>query len=386
MPETTTPPVTPPDVPGPEALANPPALAETSPPAGWPEGAPWPPPGMPGLPGPAIRDSGFVDSGVVDSVAPESSSSSSPTPSSSVIGPFVDSGIREPSGPDTGTPATLNPQAAPLPGSGLGTADSAPPTQDPQPTTENPPSAAPGVIHEVAPASLPIHPYANLLPLMSATEYRRLKDAIALDGQQVPAQVFAGQLLDGRNRARACQELGIPLKVEEFVGTDQTALVYVLSVNQNRRELSKSQRAKVAVELLPLISEDVNRKRIERLRETLRLKQTGESMLLVADTPDDATGTVLARSLAADLMGVSGAYVQMAIQLKRLNHDMFEQVGAGKISLKAALRQAEGSATDGLSPAARALRQRVTALLRDPARGQDFGARLGEFLKGFGDQ
>ena len=180
------------------------------------------------------------------------------------------------------------------------------------------------------------HPYADLLPLMSKAEYRGLREAIRLDGQQVPAQVYAGQLLDGRNRARACQELGIPLKVEEFVGTDQTALVYVLSVNQNRRELSKSQRAKVAVELLLLISEDVNRKRIERLRETLRLKQTGESMLLVADTPDGVSEPVLARVLVADLMGVSGVYVQMALQLQRANPAMFEQVGAGRITLKAA--------------------------------------------------
>jgi len=39
-------------------------------------------------------------------------------------------------------------------------------------------------------------------------------------------------------------------------------------VNQHRRDLTKSQRAAVAATRLPLISEEVNRKRVEKLRGT----------------------------------------------------------------------------------------------------------------------
>jgi len=112
-----------------------------------------------------------------------------------------------------------------------------------------------------------------------------------------------GQLLDGRNRRRACQELGIPLKVEQFVGTDQAALTYVLSVNQHRRELSKSQRAAVAVQLLPFISADVQAKRSARITATQRRKRTGEIMSRVAGSPPGASSEpALTRSVAADRM------------------------------------------------------------------------------------
>ena len=119
--------------------------------------------------------------------------------------------------------------------------------------------------------------------LMSLAEFAALKHAIAMDGQLDPAILYQGLLLDGRNRFRACRELGIPLKVTQFVGTDQEALIRVLSVNQNRRDLTKSQRAAVAATLIPYLSEETNRARIDKLREVQRNRPEGGETL--ADLP-----------------------------------------------------------------------------------------------------
>ena len=270
--ETPTVPAMPPEAPGMPAMA-------------FPEGALGPPPAMPGVPGP----------GMPGGQPPPVPTALEPVPAPGYAAPVADS-------------ATASPPVAVIRESGIadsGTQEPAAPvpTPEPAPIPESALAFPPGIVMEVDPANLPIHPYADLLPLMSEAEYRGLRDAIALDGQQVPAQVYMGQLLDGRNRRRACQELGIPLKVEQFAGTDQTALVYVLSVNQHRRELSKSQRAAVAVQLLPFISADVQAKRSARITATQRRKRTGEIMSRVAGSPPGASSEpALTRSVAADRM------------------------------------------------------------------------------------
>ena len=132
---------------------------------------------------------------------------------------------------------------------------------------------------EMDPAALAAHPLANLLPMMRPARFARLKQSIEFEGQQESVVVFEGRVLDGRNRLQACLELGIPVRVRHFQGTTDEALLYVISANQHRRDLSKSQRAAVAMDLTPLMSDSINQKRIERLRETLAAKRAGECLL-----------------------------------------------------------------------------------------------------------
>ncbi len=53
------------------------------------------------------------------------------------------------------------------------------------------------------------HPAADIFPLMGDAEYERLKADIAARGQSTAIDIFEDQILDGRNRYRACMELGI---------------------------------------------------------------------------------------------------------------------------------------------------------------------------------
>ena len=69
-------------------------------------------------------------------------------------------------------------------------------------------------------------------------------------GLHEPIWLYEGQILDGRNRYRACQELGIPCPTRVYEG--QEPLAFNLSLNLHRRHLNESQRAMVAERLATL--------------------------------------------------------------------------------------------------------------------------------------
>jgi hypothetical protein len=92
------------------------------------------------------------------------------------------------------------------------------------------------------------HLAATLFPLMSEDEYQGMKQDIAENGQQEPIILWGDEVLDGRNRLRACKELG---RKPAFVTLDSSIdpWKYVISHNLHRRHLSTSQRAAVAAKL-----------------------------------------------------------------------------------------------------------------------------------------
>jgi ParB-like chromosome segregation protein Spo0J len=94
------------------------------------------------------------------------------------------------------------------------------------------------------------HPLADLLPPMSDLEYAELRDSIRDNGLRQPITLHRdGRILDGRNRARVCDELGRPVASVVFKGTDGEALAFVLDLNLTRRHLNESQRAMIAADL-----------------------------------------------------------------------------------------------------------------------------------------
>jgi hypothetical protein len=56
---------------------------------------------------------------------------------------------------------------------------------------------------------LKIHPAADMLPHMSETEFEDLKDDIEKNGLQAPIVLYQDQLLDGRHRLDALEQLGL---------------------------------------------------------------------------------------------------------------------------------------------------------------------------------
>ena len=187
----------------------------------------------------------------------------------------------------------------------------APPTPEDEPLPTDVPmgTMAPAgaqlvLVGLVDPGGLEPHPHAETLPPMRDGRFAELKESIELDGLQNPIILFQGKILDGRNRCRACRELGISVLAFEFVGSEERALIFVLSANQHRRDLTASQRAAAAADLIPRIAEDVNRKRVERLRHTLARKAGGECLAKSPNTEGEPDTPVSSRVVAASMMGV----------------------------------------------------------------------------------
>lgn len=85
----------------------------------------------------------------------------------------------------------------------------------------------------------PHHPAADKYPMMDGEAYKAFKEDIRVNGQRLSIYVQNGEIVDGRNRQKACQELGIPAIYEEIEG-DPYDLAE--SLNLHRRHLTKDQR------------------------------------------------------------------------------------------------------------------------------------------------
>lgn len=93
-----------------------------------------------------------------------------------------------------------------------------------------------------------VHPVAALFPMMSGSAFESLKSDIREHGQREAITTWKGMIVDGRNRLRACEELGIEPTVGEM-DEDTDPVPWIISLNLHRRHLTESQRAMIASSL-----------------------------------------------------------------------------------------------------------------------------------------
>jgi len=90
-----------------------------------------------------------------------------------------------------------------------------------------------------------IHPYADMFPMLPDDDLDALAADISSNGQRHPILLtFDGVLVDGRNRLEACKRAGVPPK---FRTIDADPVDYIISANMQRRDLTKGQKALLAV-------------------------------------------------------------------------------------------------------------------------------------------
>jgi hypothetical protein len=122
-----------------------------------------------------------------------------------------------------------------------------------------------------------VHPAATLFPMMTDDEFEGLKQDILENGQREHVVFWCGALLDGRNRMRACEELGVKPVVFELP-EDKDPWKYVISHNLHRRHLTTSQRAMVASKLADMQhggdrkSEEIKVQKGTLIEETTEIK------------------------------------------------------------------------------------------------------------------
>jgi hypothetical protein len=170
---------------------------------------------------------------------------------------------------------------------------------------------------------LPFHPVANLFPMMDEKDFEELKADIAAHGQREPIWTYQAQIIDGRNRARACEALGIEPKLREWDGQGSLA-AFIASLNLCRRHLNNSQRAAIAAELLFLLEAEAKE----------RQRQAGQRHGRGRKVPQKVAGAKgEAREQAARIAGTNRQYVSLAKTIRDAAPDLFAKVKEGKLNL-----------------------------------------------------
>lgn len=167
------------------------------------------------------------------------------------------------------------------------------------------------------------HPIAAIFPLFSEKELNDLTEDIRANGLQTPIWLYEGKILDGRNRYRACKASGVNPVINYYTGDSPTS--FVLSLNLQRRHLSASERAAVAVECLPHFESEAKK------RQSMA---GGDHKALTAKLQEAEKGESAEK--AAKLVGASPRYVYDAKAIKKASPETFEKVKSGEISIEQA--------------------------------------------------
>jgi len=168
------------------------------------------------------------------------------------------------------------------------------------------------------------HPVADIFPMMDEPEYEALKQDIMEHGLLEPVWLYEDQILDGRNRWLACQQLEKEAKTREYKGKDPVA--FVVSMNLKRRHLNSGQKATAAVSALPFLEEQAKE------RQGTRTDLTSVNSLTEVDLGR-------ANQKAAELFNTNRQYVEYAKTLAAEEPYLFEQVREDQITLPQAMRK-----------------------------------------------
>jgi ParB-like chromosome segregation protein Spo0J len=133
------------------------------------------------------------------------------------------------------------------------------------------------------------HPAAELLPELEGADFVELLKSIQYSGQQHPIIVWkeTGLLVDGRNRLRACQLMGLePLIEHRSFDSEAEVIKFIMDTNLTRRHLPKEQRAFIAAELVSLnksTQKDAAKKMhvsVDTMKKVIKIKEQGSESLI----------------------------------------------------------------------------------------------------------
>lgn len=180
----------------------------------------------------------------------------------------------------------------------------------------------------------PVHPAANLFPMMSDEDIDALAKSIREQGLRQPIILTEdGQLLDGRNRVAACSRAGVPPRHEVYRGNDPVA--YVMALNMDRRHLTTGQKAMLALKIEPMYEAEG----LARKSAAGRSAAPGKPHKDVADLPHLSQRAPLARDKAGAAVKVSGRAVAQAKRVAESAPDLAQRVESGEMALDRAERE-----------------------------------------------
>lgn len=185
---------------------------------------------------------------------------------------------------------------------------------------------------------------------------------MAKHGQLEAIVTHQDQIVDGRNRFRACVSLGLTPKFEAWSGQGGSLINFIVARNLHRRHLTAGQRAMLGV----VIKKEIEKEGKERMSKAGskggktsgrgRKKAKKQTASGNGQHNDDRGFPILenpyepandephdepfnATKTAAEMVGVSTSYVADAVLIQEQAPELAEQVKQGSVSLPTAKRQ-----------------------------------------------
>lgn len=178
----------------------------------------------------------------------------------------------------------------------------------------------------------------NIFPEAKEEDFKELLEDIRANGYDasMPIITYQGDILDGWNRWRACEILGINPVFREWQNQDDgDALAYTLRTNK-RRNMPSGQKAALAVEAEGIM-EELRKAADQRKRELSGTRANpGEVRQKIAEPANERRTD----TKAAELFGTNRTYVQAAAKIRAEAPEVFEKLKAGKTTMQEARKEA----------------------------------------------
>ncbi|HEU5381850.1 MAG TPA: DNA methyltransferase [Ktedonobacteraceae bacterium] len=175
------------------------------------------------------------------------------------------------------------------------------------------------------------HEVATLFPPMEAEEYASLVASIQRHGLREPIWRYQGKIIDGRHRYRACQQLGIEPTYREWDGRG-SLVAFVVSLNFERRHLTSSQKAMVALEIEAQLAREA-RQQMARGGASHRGNQYTGPERMEGFQRFENLPTIHAAKQSAVVTGTNHQYVIDAKKIVRQAPELKDQVKSGTLTL-----------------------------------------------------
>jgi ParB family chromosome partitioning protein len=179
------------------------------------------------------------------------------------------------------------------------------------------------------------HEVAGLFPMMAEDEFASLVEDVQENGLREPIWTHQGKIIDGRNRFLACQQARVSPRFREWDGSG-SLVQFVVSLNLKRRHLSSSQKAMVAVEMLPMLEKEREERRKQFATNRPRSEVGNFEPVVPILAPLGKS-----RDEAAKAVGVSHGYVSDAKRIADKAPELVQPVLSGEIKMPEAKRIAE---------------------------------------------
>ena len=128
---------------------------------------------------------------------------------------------------------------------------------------------------------LAFHAIADIFPLMDGQPLADLTEDIKIHGLREPIWLYEGQILDGRNRWRACQAAGVEPVFADYTGDD--ALAFAVSLNLHRRHLNASQLGMAGANIATIKQGEVGRNH-EKSESSMELSEAAKLLNIGVET------------------------------------------------------------------------------------------------------